>query len=549
MEQRKERIPMKDECDLAGVANSDEGGNTQKAVNSLTGWFERNGNILFLSFLIGLIVYFNFYSRELVNPDSAWYWGQYQSGEGDLSTGRWGLKYILALRSYLVSPMLSTALLLLFYSLAALLFAELFEVKNKSLRLLFCLTIVCSQLVEGTITNYFISDAYALGFLLAVAAPLYVNRHSASFLHMGLGMTMLAISISLYQSNVGVAAAICGMYIFMLSCVKQEHLKCVLIQVKDFIILGAGGCGLYYVIWKALLNYYGVQVSSYKGASNIGVSYIIRNLGRSIQNCYLDFYEYFFENTWKNNNCGLLIYNKALFAVFAAILLYYLFKYKHNLMALLLAFFLLLLIPVLANAIDLFAPDTRVKDTLLTAGGLITIQPFLISMAYIMSPKLKMIRVDTIIRMVAPVLAVCIIWSSILINTADGIVLQVGNNRNIQVVLRVYQTLERAGYYPGCPLVIAGVPDAGNYPAERFLDGKASSCTGQILWYGSGMMQWASILHRYCGVNIYQYHDFYQVLNNEQLIRKSPEFAAMPIYPNEGSVKVINGIYVAKLSE
>lgn len=516
---------------------------------SLYNWLYQNRWTIILPVVIGLLVHFGLYSNVLFNPDSSYWWGEYRPGAWEVSLGRWGWQYVMALRGYLVSPMLVTVLLLLFYSLAGNMLSDLFDAKG-ILRVLISLTIICSTMAAGTIANYYCADAFALAYLLACASAICVVKIKNSVLGVLAGALMLAFSLGIYQSNIGVAAVVCVMYIYFQCALKECDVRSVLLSAKNFLLMGICGVTGYLVILKIHLKLTGVELSGYKGANSVSLSNIIKSLGQSIPNAYSDFFAYFFGSNTVMNTYGIKQMNILLCCVFLLALGYTVYQAikAKKVIQICVALFCLAIVPITANLIDVAVPGTRISATILTAGGPCTVPGFLIAAICLTAPKWSCGGVK-LIRTVTLACSIGLIWGSVLLSNANSIVMQVNNNRTVELAGRICQTLEENGYAAGDKAIIIGSPNFGNYLPLNPLLGKADPYVAcEMVWRERSEQYWANILYRHYGLYIFQGQSWAEPYEDADRIEASEEFKAMPLYPREGSIQKIDDIYVVKVS-
>lgn len=496
-----------------------------------------------ISTVLGLLLYFPMYTNQLSNPDSVWRWGEFFASNWELSLGRWGLIFVDRLRWGMTSPILSTTISLLFFSAAGVLFVHLFEVKGRAMRSLIPLCIVCTPLIAVTNSYYYCSAAYAFAFFAAILAVEVVVQTRSFYLAVGLGSLCLTLSLSVYQSNLGVAAAVCLMYIVHITLQNPKEPKQTVCLTGKLITMGAIGAGSYNIILILLLKQQNIELSGYKGAGNVGLQYIVEHLIQSVKNCYTDFFVFFFQSSITVNSYGARLWNTALFVLGALLSLYIVFLLRKHLASLLMILGCFFLFPLACNIVNIIVPDTRI--ILLTSGGMSLFVPFVLFFSEqvrlngaIFSRGLKLIQMGTYL------IALLLIGSYTLINSADALVMRVTQNQTISLANRAYAQLESFhGYNEQSQLLIAGTPAAGNYPIPVHLRyGTNSYANWGMVWQGYNGC-WQEILRQFVGVdtNWCSEEQYNSIVN-------SPEFLEMPIYPHAGSISVIQDVYVIKIS-
>ena len=241
---------------------------------------------------MGIITHFYLFSNNLMNPDAIWLSEVYYSG-WEVTSGRWGLVLIDRLQLGSTSPVLMSLVSIALFSLSAIIICELFAVQVTQLC---CIVaggmIVCSPFVANTLSYYYCSDAYAISFFLAVFA-VYCSYKVHSLWGRFASALLIAISISIYQSNLGVVGAV---YLLKMvdECCNNYQPKKVFFAILQMLVECVLGLIIYLVVLKAWLKICNLQMSTYKGANTIGIMSTLQNLRGTLINAYKDFVTFFF---------------------------------------------------------------------------------------------------------------------------------------------------------------------------------------------------------------------------------------------------------------
>lgn len=505
-------------------------------------WIYANRWVLLCAFLAGMFMHSQLYTAGLTQPDGVHLWYEYHPGAWEMSLGRWGLSYFKLLSGYLVSPLLASTLTVFFFTLSGVFLSDLFDVKSKLIRIFLCLYITCSPYAALVITGYAYADLYALAHLFAVVSILCTVKRTRIWAGV-ISSFFLMLGLSIYQSILGVAAG-CGiMYLFIQLCFKQRDIKWLLIRARNILIVGVCGTGLYYAILKLHLKITGIVLADYRGASNIGLSYILQNLGHGICNAYRDFFDYFTKDTIMVNAFGIRVFYLVLFAFFVLMFIWKLLRWNDCVRSGL-AVVCLAVLPIAVNLIDLVASNTRVN--LLMGSGLVMTVPFIMSVMWMMAEE---IGKRAFLKVLVPVLSFCILWSYVLTNAADATVTRVYNESSIALAGRIYQSLEDKGFRAHDKLIVLGKPDIANYPGPNNMLKTNFYATLGLFWGVDTHFRWFAILNSHYGLNVYQNQGYSETQEKIGEVRDDAKFQVMPVYPDEGSIQKFGEYYVVKVSE
>lgn len=492
---------------------------------------------------VGLLAHFQMIANGLQNPDSIWLGSDFHiAGSWELSLGRWGLVLVDYLRGGYISPTLSGVGMLALYAGAGLLLVEALDAgHSRLLRWLIPLTVVWAPQVLITESYLFCSIAYALAFLLAVAAALCVQRLPARA-GVPLGAFCLMASVSLYQSNVGVTTGLLLFWLLRTLLEDPEH------RNRFFRRLGASalGCGIglaaYYLVLQLRLYTAQQTMAAYKGASSVGVLHSLANLGTGLPNAYRDFFAYFFGRSIAVNYFQVRPFYALLFVLALAALGTRLWQIRRHRFACLAAVVLVLLLPLAVAIIDLIAPETTL--ILLTCSGMLPVVPFLLWLCLRYLPAIPWGRWGIGLAAVATVL---LLRGYLLQINNDSSALLASQRTTLTVAQCVLQDLQQQpAYRQGAPVTVIGQPENGNYPNLSPCYEKADALIQMGLLFHSAPANsegWQHIFWQYLGVAP-NWCTQEQVLD----VAGTVEYQTMPIYPAEGSIQEIHGCLVVKIA-
>lgn len=140
-------------------------------------------------------------------------------------------------------------------------------------------------------------------------------------------------------------------------------------------------------------------------------------------------------------------------------------------------------------------------------------------------------------------------WSYALQSNADAEVMQACQNQTASLATRIAGALDaNPDVQAGAKVLIAGKPEAGNYPNTSDSYAHASSyAKWGMVWdnhYQNNMRSWDVIMKQFAGQS-FNYCSFDECAK----VIRSSEFANMSLYPANDSVATIDGVVVVKISD
>lgn len=506
-------------------------------------WFCKNKVVLLASFGVALVIYFPFYSDFLSNPDGILYWDQMKTPDWVLSHAVWFWVILNHIRPGFNIVPLPIFLSLAFYCIAGVIFLDIFDVKNKGVKFLLLMSIICSPFIPSTLTYPYLAYDYGMNFLLSTVSIKLIISCKRNFAGKLVGWVLLVLMLGGGQTLIGVSLASMLMA-FVFSIIKdQDKWKECSIDLCKNMILIVCAIIVYYCIFKMLLVVKNISISTYGGANKITPYYIISNLPRSVKLAYSNFFDFFFKNTIMANPFAIKSLNRCIFALFVAAVVYYCIRLRKNIISLTLFTLSVVFMPLACNAIDVFAPDYG-GITLHMAGAMTLFIPFAFLLILSAISEIRMLGNSRVCgNMLIGILLVCLTWNYTLSDCADASFMKITKALTISAGNRAYTNIEAdPRYTDDMKVVVSGVP---NYSLDvlPYYDAVNGYARWGMFW-GDDFYQslgWQIIFRYYIDGNV-------RWGNGDEInsVITSDEYAAMPGYPSDGSIDVINGIFVVK---
>lgn len=498
------------------------------------------------AFMVGIIAHILIITSNIAVQDSLWLGFAYSKpGDWEISLGRWGILLAGRLNNFVMIPSVVTILGLIAISIAAVLICDIFCFKKKISKLITIFAIIISPSIYITFFYIHTALAYCMAFLFSTLSIWFLYKLKNKKIGFALCVLFFTLTLSLYQSYIGVMVGICIMYNLIL-LLKNSNIMEVLKSIGIAAVAAFIGAILYYCITTIIFNILSITLSSYMGANNIGFLNIITHLGETICESYKSFWNYYFkDNLFYNTN-----YRRDLlwWAFFVILLGCYICKMiknvkdnkEHARVYIALNVALMIFIPLGLNIINLIVGHSAMYA--LTTTQMILIVPFAIAIIEEVFEK------DYIYYLEVVIIGFIIITFFVAGN-ASYESMRLTYYQSITTTERIISRIETLDEYEdGMPVVFAGIIDDENFKRlstlYNYSFGTAANNSTFHGDYSGQVNTWIRFLEVFFGIK-------YPVVSDEwyKVIVDSKEFKDMDIFPRKDSVKVVEGAVVVKLKE
>lgn len=256
-------------------------------------WVGSHIKFIFTNLMLGVLIYFTMMSENLVNSnDGIFYTSNYIAGNLEKSSGRGMLRYLDRIRSGVVSVPLNTILTLFIISIAGVLLLELFLINNTVIKILITLSLLANPVICATLPYAYTSVNYGLAFLSAIFAVYCIYYCSSHKLGVVCGGVCIAFSLGCYQAYFDVTCLVILLLLIKMIIDNEEWNKIVVFSIKSILSIIIGGM-FYFIYTKILLMRAGIELSSYKGVSEVSLKRTFTNLLEAVPRCYRNFGDFF----------------------------------------------------------------------------------------------------------------------------------------------------------------------------------------------------------------------------------------------------------------
>ena len=248
-----------------------------------------NDKSAFIScFVAGYIVHLFVFTNIIPNSDGL---SRIVDPQQMTISGRWFLHYATSFNGFLQAPSVIAFFSVLFMSLAALLMVRILGIESRIFSALTGIILIVFPPAAFTYLYMFTASAYFFGILLAVAGVRITQKWKYGFIPAAL---ILACSIGTYQAYLAVAGALSLMCIVLQSLREEESVRSILFSALRHLIFLVLGLLLYLLILRGFLWAKGLTLIDYHGISSMGDKMKPGALLSLLGPAYRRFFSYFF---------------------------------------------------------------------------------------------------------------------------------------------------------------------------------------------------------------------------------------------------------------
>lgn len=491
------------------------------------------------TFVCGLIAHLYIYTNTIPNFDGI---SRVFDEQQMTISGRWFLHYASSLNSFTQMPMVIGVLSMLFLAASALLLVRMFEVKSCLLAGIWGVLFVTFPAMADTNTYTFTVSAYCIAIFLAVLSVFIKQIGRGGIFACSI---LLAFSVGIYQAYLPVAIVLSVLCIIKEVLKNEKNVRELLKMSGEYILFLGLGSVIYYIVLKLFLYLKDLKLISYLGLDNLESGYPYDEIGNVLIKTYTYVGNFFFGKEHGLNNPIFIMCNSIL-AICTLILFVKIIKANKlwiekikyaGLMV------LIILIPVSANFTQIINPYTSPR--LITSYALVYF--YFVPVMFLEYVEWEGVR-KRVQECIAVAIVGCMIMLSAYFWNYDNLIytmLNQAHRATLSYVTNVVSRIESCeGYQMGMKVFVIG-----GFPADRYDTDIAiydSVRTGSLL--SSSVIPLNK--HVYYYMNDWLNVPIQEPEEEEFLkISESEVLKKMPLYPNDGSVQIIDGSVVVKISD
>ncbi len=487
-------------------------------------------------FIAGFIIHAFAFTNIIPNSDGL---SRVHDAQQMTVSGRWFLHYATAFNGFVQMPAVIGFFSVLFMSLAAALAVSVLDIKSTPVGALCGMLMIAFPSVAYTYLYMFTASAYFFGVLLAVLAVWLVKNRKFGFLY---AAVPLACAIGTYQAYLAVAASLSLIAVILYSLDAKPSVKDVLKTAAKYIVFLVISVALYFITLKFFLWAKDLELLSYKGADSALSSLSVGGVVSLAVGAYKQFIGYFFIGGYFCSylDTPLRIFNAAAFVCGAASFVYLAVKRRlhKNPGKFALTFLLCVFLPLMLNLSALMGDNTPIMRYALVFTYL-----FVLVLCDRAAEDIEPVRFS--LRSAGCIISALVVLSSfVTCNLAYTVSAQAHRASQTFATNLVSRVESLEGYESGMEVAVIGAFPASVY----YCDIEAFGAVEDYSCLSSSLMP--------LNKHIYYYlNDWLNVRWQEpaeetmKAVAASEEFAAMPLYPSDDSVKIIDGRVVVRLAE
>ena len=493
-------------------------------------------NICFWSaVIVGLIAHLYKITNWLPNWDSLVF--RYDP-QNMLGIGRWFLPVASAFSSYYDLPWITGLLAILLHAVGAVCICYMFGVKKNVTAALIGATVVSFPTVTSVLLYNYVADAYALSFLFATIAAVLLTGEKPKYI---IAVVLITLSVGIYQAYVTVTITLLLGYLIVEVLRKDADLKALILKALKFLLTGAVGMALYYLVLTLILKISGTELLDYQGV-NDATSLAGLNIGASLYTIKEAFFGFFFDFSK-----GLTLFNCLNVLVFAAAICFYLIdiiKNKLSILKILIAAFLVAMLPI-GVAVLSFINGNVDYHNLMKMGFVIFYLLFILQYE---KTDDQLVKLSCIKSWTVLLVMLVVVFHQVVIANISYHKLGISYEKSYGTLVRIADRIEQTEDSENCDriLVVGALEDSQAYSADLSLD-MTGTTDGYIIRADDeivGQSVLCSALNDYCGKN----YKFLAGEEKAELLKKA-EISTLDNWPAENSISVIDDVIVIKLSD
>lgn len=455
------------------------------------------------------------------------------------SLGRWLLDDVLEIGSRLSMPWLNGLLLALAMGATVALAADLFRLKRRFVIVLTAWALVSFPAFISMVTFIHVADSYGISILLATLSVWLANRWKWGTAG---AVVCLVLSMGIYQVYWTFALALfCAKGLLVLLEGRRTDREVLFLALRYGIVLLGGMIG-YLVVSRIALAAKGSQLAGYMGVDAMG-QIPLRLIPHLMKKSYLTFFSTLFSGARLMGGASGPWVMGAVLAFLAGSVMVGAFAKKHTVVQRVLMAGITAMLPLLMNAVHLMNPASVHGVMQFSPVAALLLACALAQMWLDQAPD--QVRAMKIAAMAAACLIGIYSFSGTVYANQVYYVSSLEFNAMSEYMSRVVYRLEaHEDYTRETPVLFVGSVAAGGYGNVPFWKMLPSHRDVKPF----GMLKADSRIRSF----LFSYLELTFPMPKAETalaLQESETVKAMPSYPNEGCVQLVDGVLVVKMGE
>ncbi len=503
--------------------------------------------IIVVAWLLSVAFYSFMTVLRITNTkDGLWSGEYYNTGDSGIAEGRWLWPLIEKLRfSNSIEP-ITSCICLLFIIIGLIMITDILEARHKMVEYVFMATVLVSPVVCTYLSYRFNATVFGLSFLLAVLTVFVLVKYNYSLFSIMASVVIMVLDLAVYQAQMAIIMLLMVVILIKELCVGSK-LKTVLRKFAIDATVVIVSFILYKMLWNISCSLNNIQVTAYRGADNMTIADMIINLPGRIADSYKAFITYYYDhdalirhNMLQDSPLMILIS----LAVLAVIIFTAVDQFKASVSRGFAYLFFWLIIPLTLTVYFLVASNALVELQLSMT------QTLLFPLILILADSVKLQdcfkqRTEWIVGVLA-VLIFVLGYGAAYMTSVDIYSAYEGRKTSDALMTDVRtELLEQGLYGRNYKYIFLGAP-CGNHEFvvhHKWLDANRIMRFGYFFPGGDNMKLSYNGLFEYEGTFI----RFSDADKYDELVENGIA-DSMPLFPDEGSIRQIDGYVVVKIS-
>lgn len=465
-----------------------------------------------------------------------------------LRWGRWALHVLIKAEQHIFGdgnysiPVINGSVVILCIAFSVCLLVDLFQIKSTMLCLLTAGVAVAFPGVTSLMGHMYTAHFYALALFFSVLGPWLILKKAKWYMILP-GIASMVISAGIYQAYIPVMLSIFLFYLIKQFAEAEGRTQRTTLykQTGLIFVCGIAFIAFYFLFTKVFLDIYHETLISYKGIDSIGRLPLSDYIQRAVTS-YREFIDPsvnnmydVFPGTVHHLNFIMILLSVLLFGIL-------LYSRRRDPVSVLILCLLFLLIPLAVNFIFVMS-DAADSNALMVYGKVM----FFVFFAWLLERTIGSLSIMSV--RVLKTICLCVLGVIALMYCRfDNIMylqmemLQTATTRYFSTLVTRIQDTE--GYDSWKNVAFIGIPRPGRTDNSVENVQEMEHIVLPPVHYGlqnALKVQWRNYMKYWCG---YTPHE----VDPSPFIDR-PEVEAMPCYPDEGSIKVIDDVVVVKFTE
>ena len=490
-------------------------------------WFRRNQYPFLSALIFGLLAHGFALTNKLAGNDELRH--LFLKGT-TLESGRWGLELTPFIFPDYSMPWIYGIISIVLVAFAVCLMVDMFKIRSKALQILLGGLIVTFPTLTSTLIYMFTSSSYALSFFLSVLAAYWFCKGGLGR-QIG-GVACLAFAIGIYQAYVSVAASLLVLVLIRQVLTREVSVKQIFRNGVGYVLLLGISATVYYGILQLIFL---ISGQGFGGYATMALSGGTGLLGKLFW-VYKTFCSIFLTN---RNGLILTPFSHILHLICLMVVLVEIIAWLRQPREKgsgLLLLFLGSILPLAVNFIYMIADPNSVHTLMLYS----TVSIYLLAAIVLENSKFENKLRAAALNLVPLCMALIIVVNTYIANEVPLKLHLMYENSYSMCTSVSTQFRQTPGYTQQTPVVITGqyhpVPFHDRFPHLEHLVGHRTMFLVPL--------NYQNMFRFYLGAELNLVED-QQIIDQ---ITATAEYAQMPSYPDYGSIRMIDGTMVVKLS-